>query len=192
MGGSVFWRGVIQYKCCIPFCQIRVDLPLHIPDLLGQVIHMRNLPSLALDTTLKQDVTGRIVIEGIHRKTFIWGRVTYNILCIDRTEICNLYLKQKCVIPRVGYKIPQFIIKLWQQRFFFDILLKPFGISWEGKIEFLFQCRDFLISKLAIEYISQYTHLYKHVSPHRYKWPGCFIEMGISIGKFSLQSFSIN
>ena len=47
---------------------------------------------------------------------------------------------------------------------FVDILVRPFRISWRKKSEFLFHCRECTISKIAIEYISQYTHLCKHIS----------------------------
>ena len=62
---------------------------------------------------------------------------------------------------------------------FFLILLKPFGISWEEKnSEFLSQNKDCSISKIAIAYISHYTHLYKHVSKHEMQMNRMFYRDG--------------
>ena len=52
-GSSVHWKGGIQYKCYIKFCEIWGDLPPLFPKLGGQVVNLGEIPpSLALDTTL--------------------------------------------------------------------------------------------------------------------------------------------
>ena len=43
-GGSVHWRGVIQYKCFITFCQIWGDLPPLFPKYGGQVANFGGIP----------------------------------------------------------------------------------------------------------------------------------------------------
>ena len=131
----------IQMLYSMQFFQIRGRgiCPYSFQNFRGKLSIWGNPPSVALDTTMIKDVRVRTTTARLYWKyIYLKARNISDIMhWYDRNP--QLISIKSSVIPCFSYTIAQFIIRLWQQRFFLLILLKPFGVAWEEKIWILFQ-----------------------------------------------------
>ena len=116
-------------------------------------------PSLALDITLIQDVTGRIAIERLYCKWWFEGheQITWYALIWQKSAI-NIQNKT------MSYHLP--VIQFLNSSSNYHN--KGFLILYWDHSKCLVRKKIWILIpmwrvKIAIEYISQHTHLYKHV-----------------------------
>ena len=84
--GGVYCRGDIQYRCYIQFCQTRGIYTHSFQNIGGKFFILVESPSLALDTTLIQDLTGRNAVERFNWKyVYLEARInSHNMHLYDK------------------------------------------------------------------------------------------------------------
>ena len=127
-GGSVHWKGGIQYKCYARFCQIWGDPPPLFPKFGEQVVNLGGIPpSLALDTTLKNSLLKIIfflfLTIAIWQLTLWWSQLIVTNFFVGHHLADHLWIVLIQIL-RLNLHVNQHILR------FLLSLRAPWGIIW--------------------------------------------------------------